>query len=61
MKQQTIEKLVKSLCGLKRYEWNRVSAAVERVYDSASNKLELDDTESLTRFMELELNGKITL
>lgn len=53
------EKIVALLKGLKRYEWSKVRRAVEQAYDSASSRLELSDTESLRKLLQLELNGVI--
>ena len=43
------------LSGLKRYEWSRLKIAVERMYDSASCKLALEDAESIQKNIALEM------
>lgn len=55
---ETIDKLARLLTGLKRYEWSRIKVAVERMYDSASNKIALDDTESIQKNISLEMGEK---
>ena len=56
---EKIEKIVALLKGLKRHEWSKVRRAVEQAYDSASSRLELSDTKSLRKLLQLELNGVI--
>lgn len=57
---ETIDKLSKLLTGLKRYEWSRIKVAVERMYDSASNKIALDDTESIQKNISLEMGELVS-
>lgn len=57
MSEEKIKIIAEILTGLKRYEWSRLKIAVERMYDSASCKLSLDDTESIHKNISLEMNG----
>lgn len=54
--EEKMKQLVELLTGLKRYEWNRISTAVEKVYASKSNKIELDN-EAVKNQLELEFKG----
>lgn len=60
MENNKIEQIAGLLLGLKRYEWNKISAAVNMYFDSESDKLPLSDPERLRRVLELHLNGKIS-
>ena len=51
-----MKQLIELLAGLKRYEWSRISTAVEKVYASKSNKIELDN-EAVKNQLELEFKG----
>lgn len=51
-----MKQLIELLTGLKRYEWNRISAAVKKAYASKSNKIELD-LEVIKNQLELEFKG----
>lgn len=55
MNTETLNEISKLLTGLKRYEWSKLKIAVERMYDSASCKLTLDDTESIQKNILLEM------
>lgn len=59
MDEKQIEEISKLLTGLKRYEWSRLKIAVETMFDSASAKLELDDTESLRRTIAMQFKSII--
>lgn len=48
--------LIDLLTGLKCSDWNRISVAVEKVYASKSNKIELD-SEAIKNQLELEFRG----
>lgn len=56
MNEESMKQLIELLTGLKRYEWNRISAAVEKAYASKSNKIELD-FEAIKNQLELEFKG----
>ena len=60
MENNQIEQIAGLLLGLKRYEWNKISAAVNMYFDSESDKLPLSDPERLRRVLELHLDGKIS-
>lgn len=60
MENNKIEQIAGLLLGLKRYEWNKISAAVNMYFDSESDKLPLSDPERLRRVLELHLDGKIS-
>jgi hypothetical protein len=48
-----MEQLIALLSGLKKYEWSRIAVAVEKIYTSKSNRIELD-SEALKKQLELE-------
>lgn len=52
-----IDALIDLLSGLKRCEWSKIAHVINRQYDSASSRLVLQDTESLRRHLDGELNG----
>ena len=57
MEEEKIKEIARLLTGLKRYEWSKLKIAIERMYDSASCKVSLDDAESLQKNISLEMNG----
>lgn len=57
MSEEKIRIIAENITGLKRYEWSKLKIAVEKMYDSASCKLSLDDTELIQKNISLELNG----
>lgn len=57
MSEEKIKIIAENLTGLKRYEWSKLKIAIEKMYDSASCKLSLDDTESIHKNILLEVNG----
>lgn len=56
MDEEKIRIIAENLVGLKRYEWSKLKIAVERMYDSASCKLSLNDAESIQRSISVEMN-----
>lgn len=60
MDERKIKRLTEFLLGLKRYEWSKISAAINMYFNSESDKLTLSDPERLRRVLELHLNGKIS-
>lgn len=56
MNEEKIKQLTELLTGLKRYEWRIISTAVEKVYASKSNKIELDN-EAVINQLKLEFKG----
>lgn len=55
MSEEKIKAIAEMLSGLKRYEWSRLKIAIERMYDSASCKLALEDAESIQKNIALEM------
>ena len=59
MSETKLNAIINSLIGLKAYEWSRVKIAVERMYSSASAKIELGDAEEIRKNLELELKEMV--
>ncbi|MEG6615345.1 hypothetical protein V6C27_02730 [Peptococcaceae bacterium 1198_IL3148] len=51
---EKIEQFVSLVLGMKPAEWSRLKIAVDKEFDSMSNRLVLNDTESLKRKIEIE-------
>lgn len=54
-----IEKLAKLLEGVKYYEWSKIRVAIEKMYSSASSKLELDNAEAIQKCIKFEFGSFI--
>lgn len=55
MKKEKLRTIAENLVGLKYYEWSRLKVAVEKMYSSASAKIELSDAETIHKNLELGL------
>lgn len=49
-----LEEFTRLLTGMKRHEWSKLKIAVERMYDRASCRLELNDAEAIQNSINCE-------
>ena len=54
MEKEKIDQFISLIIGMKPSEWSRLKVAVDKEFSSMSNRLILNDTESLKRKIETE-------
>lgn len=54
MEKEKIDQFISLIIGMKPSEWSRLKIAVDKEFSSMSNRLILNDTESLKRKIETE-------
>lgn len=57
MEKEKIDQFISLIIGMKPSEWSRLKIAVDKEFSSMSNRLILNDTESLKRKIETEFKG----
>ena len=60
MDAKQLNEIANLLTGVKKYEWSRIKIAIDRMYDSASNKISLKDTEAIRRNIYIEMSEIIS-
>lgn len=55
MEKTNISKIIESLSGLQLYEWKSIKSAVNREFDTMSNRLELTDVSKIQKMVLNEI------